>query len=75
MSKDVFVDFSGTMKLDSRTHFTLVGLGQGLEETITAAEWANLAPENRAKYILTDFTDASRRADEFNISQIFFRIS
>lgn len=74
MSKEVFLDFSGTMKLNGKTKFTLVGLGQGLEETITADQWAELAPEIRQQYILTSFTDASRMADEFDISQFFFRI-
>ena len=74
MSKEVFVDFAGVMKLDSKTTFTLVGLGQGLEEVITVEQWSGLSAEDRAKYILTDFTDASRQADEFDINQMYFRI-
>ena len=74
MSKEVFVDFAGTMKLDGKTKFTLVGLGQGLEETITAEQWAELAPEIRQQYILTSFNDAGRMADEFDVNQMFFRI-
>lgn len=74
MPKDVFVDFAGVMKLDHKTTFTLVGLGEGLQEEITVTEWTELTPENRSKYILTSFNDASRKADEFDITQIFFRI-
>lgn len=74
MSKEVFLDFSGVMKLNEKTKFTLVGLGQGLQETITAQQWADLAPEVRQQYILTAFTDASRMADEFDVNQMFFRI-
>jgi len=62
------------MKLDGKTKFTLVGLVKGLEETITAEQWAKLEPFTRQQYILTSFNDASRMADELDVSQMFFRI-
>lgn len=74
MDKEVFLDFSGVMKLSGNTSFTLVGLKQGLEEVITAKQWCALSDEDRNQYILTDFTDASRMADEFNVKKITFRI-
>ena len=61
MSKDIIIDFSGWIGIDSKK---LVFLNVDTMETITGDEWIKLSEDERADYIVEDVIAAIRDADE-----------
>ena len=61
MSKDIIIDFSGWIGIDSKK---LVFLHMETYETITGDEWVKLSEDDKADYIVEDVIAAIRDADE-----------
>lgn len=70
MPKDVYLDFSGSIKLDPNTRMQYTGNREWVDQVITIAEWQLLSLEKRSEYILENFADAYRDGEDLEFEEL-----
>jgi len=70
MPKDVYLDFSGSIKLDPNTRMQYTGNRMDIDQVITVAVWQLLPSENRSEYILENFADAYRDGENLEFAEL-----
>lgn len=70
MSKDVYLDFGGWLKLDPNTRMQYIGTNETFDEIITVAVWQSLPSEYRNEYILEDFVAAIRDGEDIEFNEL-----
>lgn len=70
MSKDVYLDFGGWLKLDANTRMQYIGTNETFDEIITVAVWQSLPSEYRNEYVLEDFVAAVRDGEDIEFNEL-----
>lgn len=70
MPRDVYLDFSGSIKLDPNTRMKYTGNRTDVDQVITVAVWQSLPLENRSEYILKSFADAYRNGEDLQFAEL-----
>ena len=68
--KDVYLDFSGLLKLDPNTRMQYIGENETFDPIITVAVWQSLPEEDRVEYILEDFVAAIRDSEDLEFNEL-----
>jgi hypothetical protein len=68
--KDVYLEFSGYIKLDSSTKLQYTGESLEVPQIITVKEWLALSQSMRYEYILENFQDAIRDGKDLEFEDL-----
>lgn len=70
MRNEVFLDFSGWVRLNSETNMQYIGEEDDRPTIITIADWVKLPQEQREMYILEDAIAAIRDSDDLEYEDL-----
>lgn len=70
MRNEVFLDFSGWVRLNSQTNMQYIGEEDDRPTIITIADWVKLPQEQREMYILEDAIAAIRDSDDLEYEDL-----
>lgn len=69
-SKEVYLDFSGYIKLDPETKLQYTGDNSEVSQIITVKEWLGLSQKMRDEYILENFENAIREGEDLEFEDL-----
>ena len=75
MQNEVFLDFSGWVRLNSQTNMQYIGVEDDRPAIITIADWVKLPEEQREMYILEDAIAAIRDSDDLEYNDLKLTIN